>query len=79
MSDLKKLEMMKIKVDEAVSERDKLQGRLDSDMDKLKVLGYDTLEAADKYVDKARVELEKKQKVFDADLQEFEEKYAQYL
>ena len=76
---MKKLSSLKEKVEEGINNRNKLQGRLDSEMEKLNEKGYKTLEEADAFVEKSMEELEKKKKEFNFKLKSFEEEYADYL
>lgn len=59
--------------------RNKLQGKLEAAEEALAAISFDSTEEAEKYVEKTKIEVAKEFATLTADLEEFENVYAQYL
>lgn len=67
------------KLQTEIEKRNKLQGKLEAAEDALAAISFDSIEAAEKYVEKTTIELAEKSTTLTKDLEEFENVYAQHL
>lgn len=74
-----KIRDLKKKVDSHNSRVERLQGQREAALEQLKNLGFDSVEAAEKWLGQARAELAQKEEELKQDIQEFELEYSEYL
>ena len=60
-------------------ERAKLEGKKEAALAQLNEAGFETIEAAEKFIEDQMEELSQREDALRADMDEFEELYAQYL
>lgn len=59
--------------------RDKKQGRLDAEMDRLKSLGFESIEDAKRFIETETAKIGELKEQLERDLEEFESEYAKFL
>lgn len=75
---VKELTELKEKLESKKSERDEIKGKLSNYMQQLKDAGFDSIEAAEKYVNEKTAELEKEQDRLDEQVQKLSERVNEY-
>ena len=74
-----KIKSLKRKVDNHNSRVERLRGQREAALAQLKNLGFDSVEAAEEWLESARAELGKKEAELKKDIKTFEDEYSEYL
>ena len=59
--------------------RNKKQGRLDAELDRLKSLGFESIEDANDFIETETAKIEKMREQLQSDMEDFESEYAKFL